>query len=105
MIEQQTIGHPYKPEGTERRGIWQVAMFRSFTIDYDRVLVADSTAAPLWARYYDLEHGEPLRDRTIVYGLSKISFDRRVGYDWYGDWPEAVLAAYPAWKAKPPTCP
>ncbi len=76
--------------------------YHETTIDYDREFVPDSSAPPVWARYYDLENGEPflsLRDGTIVYDLKEISFDRRVGYDWYGYWPERVLAAYPDWEA------
>lgn len=75
--------------------------YHETTIDFDREFVPDSTARPVWARYYDLENGEPflsLRDGTLVYDLKDISFDRRVGYEWYGFWPEAVLKAYPKWQ-------
>lgn len=71
------------------------------TVDYDRVLIADSTAGPVWARYYDLEQSEPFlcrRDGRIVYSLDEISFERRVGYAWYGYWPEKALEAYEKWK-------
>ena len=77
--------------------------YHETTIDFDREFVPDSTARPVWARYYDLENGKPflsLRDGTIVYDLRDISFDRRVGYEWYGFWPEAVLKAYPEWKER-----
>lgn len=77
--------------------------YHETTINFDREFVPDSTAKPVWARYYDLEEGKPflsLRDGTIVYQLSDISFDRRVGYEWYGFWPEPVLKAYPEWKER-----
>lgn len=77
--------------------------YHETTINFDREFVPDENARPVWARYYDLENGKPflsLRDGTIVYELDEISFDRRVGYDWYGFWPERVLKAYPDWKNK-----
>ncbi len=77
--------------------------YHETTINFDREFVPDSTAKPVWARYYDLEKGEPflsLIDGTIVYHLCDISFDRRVGYEWYGFWPEVVLKAYPEWKKR-----
>lgn len=77
--------------------------YHETTINFDREFVPDSNARSVWARYYDLQHGKPflsLRNGEIVYDLNDISFDRRVGYEWYGFWPEAVLKAYPSWKAK-----
>ncbi len=79
--------------------------YHQTTIDFDREFVPDSTARPVWARYYDLEQSKPflsLRNGEIVYDLKDISFDRRVGYEWYGFWPEKVLAAYPDWKQRNP---
>lgn len=75
--------------------------YHETTINFDREFVPDSNAKPVWARYYDLEKGEPflsLREGTVVYSLKEISYDRRVGYEWYGFWPEKVLQAYPEWK-------
>jgi PelA/Pel-15E family pectate lyase len=75
--------------------------YHESTVDFDRVLVVDSTAPPVWARYYDLKNSKPFlsrRDGSIVYELSEISFDRRIGYQWYGYWPERVLKAYTGWK-------
>ena len=69
-------------------------------IDYDFEFVPDPDARPVWARYYDLETGSPflsLRDGTIVYDLAEISFDRRIGYAWYGFWPQRVFARYAEW--------
>ena len=76
--------------------------YHESTVDFDRVFEPDPSAPPVWARYYDLENGKPflsLRDGTIVYNLSEVSFDRRIGYAWYGFWPEAVLEKYPGWKS------
>ncbi|MFC0874963.1 pectate lyase [Saccharicrinis sp. FJH2] len=74
--------------------------YHETTVDFDREFVPDKNAKPVWARYYDLTNGKPFlcfRDGTVVYNLSEISFDRRIGYDWYGFWPEKVLEAYKAW--------
>ncbi|MBN1925546.1 MAG: pectate lyase [Prolixibacteraceae bacterium] len=75
--------------------------YHETTVNFDREFVPDSTAKTVWARYYDLEKGEPflsLNDGTIVYNLPEITFDRRIGYDWYGFWPEKVLEQYGMWK-------
>ncbi len=80
-----------------------VRSYHETTVDYDREFVPDATAKPVWARYYDLERNEPflsLRDGTIVYSLEEISFDRRIGYAWYGYWPESITEPYREWKKK-----
>ena len=77
--------------------------YHETTVDFDRVFVKAEDAQNVWARYYDLENMQPflsMVDGTIVYELAEISFDRRVGYDWYGYWPEEVLKAYESWKEK-----
>ncbi len=77
--------------------------YHETTINFDREFVPDSTAAPVWARYYDLKNGKPflsLVDGTIVYQLKNVSFDRRVGYEWYGFWPNKVFTPYKNWSRK-----
>lgn len=68
---------------------------------YDRVVVIDSTAPPIWTRYYELETDRPMfanRDGEKVYQLSDVSRERRTGYAWYGYWPQKIiLKEYPAW--------
>jgi PelA/Pel-15E family pectate lyase len=70
----------------------------------DRRTVADSSAPPLWARFYDLETSEPFlanRDGQRVKTLGEVQRERRSGYDWYGTWPAEFLSKdYPAWKAR-----
>lgn len=71
--------------------------------DYDTRLVADSTAGPLWARYYDLEKCEPFvcdRDGVPRKHLWEISAERRNGYSWYNDRPASLLKSYDKWKKK-----
>ncbi len=69
----------------------------------DRRIVNDPAAGDLWARFYDLETGQPFvcdRDGIQKSSLEEIGYERRNGYSWYTDAPEKVLKAYPAWKAK-----
>jgi PelA/Pel-15E family pectate lyase len=67
----------------------------------DRIVVIDSTAPPIWTRYYELETDRPMfanRDGKKVYRLSDVSRERRTGYAWYGYWPQKIiLKEYPAW--------
>jgi len=75
--------------------------FHEKTVNYDRVFIEDPEAPLIWARYYDLVHSEPFlckRSGQIVYDFSEISFERRIGYSWYGYWPQRALKAFPIWK-------
>lgn len=68
---------------------------------FDRIVVTDSAAPPIWTRYYELETDRPMfanRDGKKVYQLSDVSRERRTGYAWYGYWPQRIISvAYPAW--------
>jgi len=69
----------------------------------DAQIVVVPGAAPMWARFYELNTDKPIfgdRDRTIHYAVSELSTERRAGYTWYGNWPAAVLANYDAWRKK-----
>ena len=69
----------------------------------DRVVVEDSNAPPIWARFYDLETGKPFfcsRDGIKRSSLAEISYERRNGYGWYTYAPEEVLTRYPKWRKK-----
>ena len=64
-------------------------------------VVVSPGAPPLWARFYELDTDKPIfgdRDRTIHYGVSEISSERRAGYAWYGDWPAIALEMYESWR-------
>lgn len=64
--------------------------------------VEKSGAKPLWARFYDLEKQQPLfvdRDGTVVSSMAQLSIERQKGYGWYQSNAEAVLKAYPSWRA------
>ena len=71
---------------------------------FDRLVVADEQAAPLWARFYDIATNRPIfcgRDGIIKFSLAEIEHERRVGYSWYSNAPAELLSKdYPAWQAK-----
>ncbi len=76
--------------------------FENHTATTDRITVADSSAPPLWTRYYEIETNRPFfcnRDGMKVYSLAEVKLERRSGYAWYGRWPTALIEnEYPAWK-------
>lgn len=71
---------------------------------YDRVVLAEAGAPPVWARFYDLKTGKPVfsgRDGAVKERLADIEHERRVGYAWYTDAPASLLAKdVPAWRAR-----
>jgi PelA/Pel-15E family pectate lyase len=72
----------------------------------DRVLVPDPNAAPLWARFYDLQTGRPFvcdRDGIPRAKLADIGSERRTGYNWFSPYARTLLDEdYPAWKRRLP---
>lgn len=68
---------------------------------FDRVVVEDAAAKPIWARFYETADNTPFlctRAGQKVWRLADVDPERRTGYDWYGYWPEKVLKRYEAWK-------
>ncbi len=73
------------------------------TTNYDRVVVNDSLAPPIWARYYELGTEKPLfsdRNSKFLYSLAEVSRERRSGYGWYTYEPQEVLDKYPDWQKR-----
>ncbi len=70
---------------------------------YDRVVVPDPDAEPLWARFYEIGTNRPIfvgRDSVVRYALAEIEHERRVGYSYLGAYARELLATdYPQWKA------
>ncbi|NWJ50679.1 MAG: pectate lyase [Bacteroidetes bacterium] len=69
----------------------------------DRIVVTDSTAPPIWTRYYELNTHKPIfcnRDSKIVYSLADVARERRDGYGWYTYAPQQVLDKYHEWQMK-----
>lgn len=70
---------------------------------HDRIVVTDSTAPPIWTRYYELKTHRPLfcnRDSKVVYSLAEVDRERRDGYAWYTYAPQKILNLYPKWQQK-----
>ena len=71
---------------------------------FDRVVVKDESAPPLWARFYEIGSNRPIfvgRDSVVHYQVAEIEDERRNGYQWYVTEPEVLLEKdYPAWKKK-----
>lgn len=77
------------------------SQYRAYSVD--RVVVADTTAPPIWTRYYELGTHKPLfcdRNSKFLYSLAEVSRERRVGYSWYTYAPKEVLNKYPEWQKK-----
>jgi PelA/Pel-15E family pectate lyase len=71
---------------------------------FDRVVVNDPTAGPLWARFYEISGNRPIfvgRDGITKYSVAEIEAERRNGYAWYIDGPADLLSNdYPRWLKK-----
>ena len=71
---------------------------------YDRTVVADPAAPPMWARFYEIGTNRPIfcdRDGIPKRSLAEIGYERRNGYAWLGYWPaDLVGKEYAAWKAR-----
>ena len=78
--------------------------FKYHSSDWDRVVVNDKNAPPIWARFYELDTNRPFmanRDGGKVFRLSDVARERRTGYGWYGYWPQVLLEKdYPEWKKR-----
>ncbi|HEX8098172.1 MAG TPA: pectate lyase, partial [Pyrinomonadaceae bacterium] len=71
---------------------------------FERTVVKDPNAPPLWARFYELGTNRPIfigRDAVIRYDVSEIEEERRNGYGWYTEEPAGLINKdYPAWQKK-----
>ena len=70
---------------------------------YDKVVVKDKKAKPIWARFYEVADNTPFmctRAGEKVWKLSDVDAERRTGYDWYGYWPEKIFEKYDKWLEK-----
>jgi len=80
-----------KPDSSRERG-------------YDKGIVKDVTAPPIWARFYQIGTNRAIfcgRDGKIKYHMAEIEYERRTGYSWYSYGPAGLLAKdYPAWQKK-----
>jgi PelA/Pel-15E family pectate lyase len=70
----------------------------------DRIVVEDTDAPALWARFYELGTNRPIfsgRDGVIRHDLADIEHERRNGYSWLGGYATALLEReYPQWERR-----
>ena len=75
-----------------------------FERGFDRVVVEDPNAQPIWARFYDLQNQRPIfcsRDGIPRANLADISYERRNGYSWLGDYAGWLLEKdWPRWQER-----
>jgi pectinesterase len=73
---------------------------------FDRVVVKDPDAPPLWARFYEIGTNRPIytgRDAVVRYNLAEVEPERRGGYRWHLDEPlDLIEKKYPKWAKKWP---
>lgn len=66
----------------------------------DKVLAIDPNST-IWARFYEISSDfRPLfsgRDSVIKYNMADISYERRNGYTWYGDFLQDLPEQYSKW--------
>ncbi|MDZ4783555.1 MAG: pectate lyase [Planctomycetia bacterium] len=71
---------------------------------YDKIVVSDAGAPPMWARFYDIQTNQPIfcsRDGVPRRALADISYERRTGYSWLGYYAASLLDVdLPAWKRR-----
>ena len=73
------------------------------TITIDRVVVNDSTAPPIWTRFYEIGTEKPLfsdRSSKLFYSMAEVSRERRAGYGWYTYGPKEAISRYQEWQKK-----
>jgi pectate lyase len=76
---------------------------RETRVNGDKVIVADTDAPPLWARFYEIGTNRPFfsgRDGVKKYDISQIEAERRNGYAWYGNWGTGLLERHARWKER-----
>lgn len=80
------------------------AAFQYQTVNFDRVVIRDSDALPIWTRFTELGTHRALfsnRNWKPVYSLAEVDRERRTGYGWYTYAPARIVTElYPAWKKK-----
>lgn len=92
-------------EKTKLTGIkWVPQPDKSKLHGFDRVVVNDPTAGPIWARFYEIGTNRPIfvgRDSIVRYNVAEIEDERRNGYAWYVDSAKSLLEnEYPKWLKK-----
>jgi PelA/Pel-15E family pectate lyase len=71
---------------------------------FERTVVKDEAAPPIWARFYEIGTNRPVfegRDNIVRYSVAEIEPERRNGYGWYTDLPSKLIERdYPKWRKR-----
>jgi PelA/Pel-15E family pectate lyase len=71
---------------------------------FERTVVKDPQAPPLWARFNEIGTNRPVfegRDGVVRYSVLEIEAERRNGYGWYTEEPNKLLNKdYTAWQKR-----
>ncbi|MFL6253581.1 MAG: pectate lyase [Pyrinomonadaceae bacterium] len=71
---------------------------------FERTIVKDPQAPPVWARFYEIGSNRPVfegRDNVVRYSVLEIEAERRNGYGWYTEEPSKLINKdYPAWQKR-----
>lgn len=71
---------------------------------FERTVVKDPQAPPLWARFYEIGTNRPVfegRDGVVRYSVLEIEPERRNGYGWYSIEPSKLIDKdFPAWQKR-----
>jgi PelA/Pel-15E family pectate lyase len=71
---------------------------------FERTVVKDDAAPPIWARFYEIGTNRPVfegRDNVVRYSVLEIEPERRNGYGWYTDLPSKLIERdYPKWRKR-----
>jgi PelA/Pel-15E family pectate lyase len=83
---------------------WIEKADRSQPGGFERTVVKDPQAPPLWARFYEIGTDRPIfegRDAVVRYSVTEIEAERRNGYGWYTEEPSKLIDKdYPAWQKR-----
>ena len=83
---------------------WVERADKSVPGGFERTVVKDPEAPPLWARFYEIGTNRPIfegRDGIVRYSVLEIEAERRNGYGWYTEEPNKLLVKeYPAWQKR-----
>jgi PelA/Pel-15E family pectate lyase len=69
----------------------------------ENLVIADKSAPPIWARFYQIDTMRPIfigRDGEVKYDVTQIEAERRNGYAWYVESPRELLDDHAAWQRK-----
>lgn len=71
---------------------------------FERTVVNDASAPPIWARFYEIGTNRPVfegRDNVVRYSVMEIEPERRNGYGWYTEEPRKLIEKdYPKWRKR-----